>query len=147
MDEGEQSVWGWEQFFEEMESFIRTAHRGFESSSPQFAEYVVERLRIIIQALSSILTPLEDQEEDELNDLHSSIDEIITCCRSLGALWQSYIDEMDMTCKMKVNDTDNVNTSLIQENNGSKSVHIEDRCSPSSITKQYLLYYYIQTKR
>ena len=79
-------------FFEEMESFIRTAHRGFESSSPQFAEYVVERLRIIIQALSSILTPLEDQEED---DLHSSIDEIITCCRSLGALWQSYIDEMD----------------------------------------------------
>ena len=83
MDEGEQSVWGWEQFFEEMESFIRTAHRGFESSSPQFAEYVVERLRIIIQALSSILTPLEDQEEDELNDLHSSIDEIITCCRSL----------------------------------------------------------------
>lgn len=85
---------GWEQLFGEMES-LRASHRGFEDCWPQFAEYVVERLGIVIQALSSILMPLEDQEEDDLIELRSSLEEISTCCHSLGVLWQSYIDEMD----------------------------------------------------
>lgn len=93
--EGERSVWGWEQLFGEMESFLRAAHRGIEDCSPPFAEYVVERLGIVIRALSSILIPLENQQENSLIELRSSLEEIITCCRSLEVLWQSYIDEMD----------------------------------------------------
>ena len=92
--EGEHCVWGGSSCLGRW-SPCELHIEGFEDCWPQFAEYVVERLGIVIQALSSILMPLEDQEEDDLIELRSSLEEISTCCHSLGVLWQSYIDEMD----------------------------------------------------
>ena len=59
-------MWGWDQFVGEVESFLRAAHRGFAGCSLQFAEYVVDRFGLVLQVLSSILTPLEDQEEEDV---------------------------------------------------------------------------------
>ena len=96
MKKEDQTVWGWGQLFSEMDSFLRAAYRGLEGCEPQFAEYVIERLGLIVQVLSSILMPLENQQEDDaVAELRTSLVGIFSCCRSLGVLWRSYIDEMD----------------------------------------------------
>ena len=38
-----------------LEDLLRQAHRRIEYSSPQFAEYIVDRLGIALQALSAII--------------------------------------------------------------------------------------------
>ena len=93
--EGERSLWGWEQFFGQLETFLRDADRQIETSSPQFAEYAVERFGVAIQALSSIVAPLEGQEDEDLIRLRSSLEEVRTSCRLLKNIWQSVIDEVD----------------------------------------------------
>ena len=78
-----------------LEDLLRQAHRRIEYSSPQFAEYIVDRLGIALQALSAILAPLDGQGDDELILIRSQLEDIMACCRSLRLLWQSYRDEMD----------------------------------------------------
>lgn len=94
-EEIELSVWGWEWFFGEVGRFLEHANREFETSSPEFAEYVVERLGIIIRALSAILVPLEEHQDRDVAELRSALEEISSCCRSLHTLWRSFVDSID----------------------------------------------------
>lgn len=87
------SLWGWEGLFSEIETLLRNTNARFNSSSADFAAHSVERLEIAIRALSTINDSLGD--DDDLRELKSSIEVIITCCQSLQSLWQASIDSID----------------------------------------------------
>ena len=102
MEEEHYSMWGWEQFFSEVESFLIHTNRGIDSSSLHFAEYSVERFGVIIRALASILEPLAEQEQEDLVEIRSLLEEIVECCVSLLYIWQSYIDSLINRCDEEV---------------------------------------------
>ena len=91
------SLLGWERFFEELETFLTAANREIGSVSREYSEFVLERLGVCIQALSSICRQMESAGEvdAEMLQIHDTLVEIRGCCRSLLVLWQSYIDQLD----------------------------------------------------
>ena len=91
MAASEYSLWGWERFFEELETFLTSANREIGSATPQYAEYVAKRLGVCIRALSSLCHQMEGELDTEIRD---NLVEIRGCCRSL-VLWQSFIDQLD----------------------------------------------------
>ena len=46
---------GWELFFEEVSSFVRSLHRQGESANEAFSEYAVERLEMCIRSVSALI--------------------------------------------------------------------------------------------
>ena len=50
IDEGD-SLWRWESFFEEVESFIVSAERRYEHADEQYAQLVVERMQTAIRSI------------------------------------------------------------------------------------------------
>ena len=48
------SLWGWERFFEELETFLTTANREIGYASPEYAQFVLERLEFCVHALSAL---------------------------------------------------------------------------------------------
>ena len=90
------ALWGWQRFFEELETFLVAANREFGSTSREYADYVVERLGVCIQALSSLSRHIESEGMDaEISEIRDSLVDITECCRSLIVLWQSFIDQLD----------------------------------------------------
>ena len=89
------SVWGWERFFGELETFLTTANREIESASPEYAQFILERLGVCIQALSSLCHQMEGELDTDLLEIRDALVELRGCCRSLLALWQLYIDQLD----------------------------------------------------
>ena len=47
-----QTLWGWEDLFVEIERLLRESNERYLTSSPEFAEYVVERMQVAIIALA-----------------------------------------------------------------------------------------------
>lgn len=95
MAENEYSLWGWESFLEELESFLTAANREFGSASPQYAQFVLERLEVALQALSSLCRHLEADLDEEVLEVHEALVGIRTCCRTLVVLWQFHLDQLD----------------------------------------------------
>ena len=96
------SLCGWETFFEELETFLTSANREIGSGSREYAEFVLERLAVCIQALFSICSQIESEGEVDVEMLaiHDTLVEIRGCCRSLLVVWQSYIDQLDSNYTM-----------------------------------------------
>lgn len=86
------SLWGWENLFVEIERFLQEANARYRTSSPEFAEYVVERMQIAIRALAAISHSLDG--EDDLQELRSSVEVVRNCCQSLQSLWQVEIESV-----------------------------------------------------
>ena len=61
------SLWGWEDLFVEIERFLQESNARYRTSSPEFAEYVLERMEIAIRALSAISHSLDG--DDDLREL------------------------------------------------------------------------------
>lgn len=99
VDEAEYSVWGWESFFSELESFLRRANREIGSASYQYAEFVLERLSTCVHTLSNICEgiSLDLEESEDLSELCRSLEDVKSTCNSLLAIWQSYMDCLDST--------------------------------------------------
>ena len=57
------SLWGWERFFNELETFLTAANREIGSVSREYAEFFLERLGVCIQALSSVCRQIESEGE------------------------------------------------------------------------------------
>lgn len=93
------SLWGWERFFQELETFLTAANREIRSVSREYADFVLETLGVYIQALSSLCRQIGSDSggevDAELLEISDSLVEIRGCCHSLLVLWQSYIDQLD----------------------------------------------------
>ena len=98
MAASEYSLWGWERFFNELQTFFTSKWligRLDLLRTPEYAEYVLERLGVCIQALSSLCHQMEGELDTEMLEIRDTLLEIRGCCRSLPVLWQSYIDQLD----------------------------------------------------
>ncbi len=92
MAASEYSLWGWERFFEELETFLTTANREIGSTSPEYAQFVLERLGTCVHALPAVCDRLEGELDSEVVEIRETLVGVRGCCRSL---WQSYIDHLD----------------------------------------------------
>ena len=93
-EESSFSLWGWEDLFLEIERLLEESNARYHTSSPEFAEYVVERMQIVIRALAAISHSLEC-DDDDLRELQSSIDVARNCCQALQSLWLVEIDAVE----------------------------------------------------
>ena len=122
MEDGEEvALWGWDDLFLEMERFLLDADGRFRSASPEFAEYVVERMEIVIKALSAISQSLEsgsgDLDDDHI-ELRSSIDIIRNCCQSLQLLWQAEVDAVEDHLGVAQNDESGYSVPRVVDGRG-----------------------------
>ena len=94
-----EAIWGWEDLFTEIESFLIRSNREIGSCSYDYSEFVLGRLHNCVQVLSRVLSNVLSvvNESQELTTLHHCLSELIDCCKSLVTLWQNYVDCMDAT--------------------------------------------------
>ena len=92
-------LWGWERFFTELSSFLRTAERQMENANQAFSEYVLERLQISMLSLSALMdqlrsvAPSDTQQGSVSAYYYSEIAELLVCVREIASQWERHIDE------------------------------------------------------
>ena len=87
------SVWGWERFFGEMETFLTRADRDINSTSTGYAQFVIERLDICVHA---VISTLHDHVlgEDTL-ELRTILAQVRDSCMLLRSIWYTRLDQLD----------------------------------------------------
>jgi len=100
MTEGN-SLWRWESFFEEVESFIVCTERWYEHANEQCAQFVVERMQTVIRSIQGIRDHLHSTDITlTLSETHvvrqyvSYLDELVQNCRIIAHTWERYVDEL-----------------------------------------------------
>ena len=98
----ELELWGWERFFGSLMDFLRSSRRQFSIASENYTQYTIERFQAWIQSLTTISDHLDlqpdadiqfdEEERSTLENLQSSLNELITCCRSLHGEWEHQLD-------------------------------------------------------
>ena len=89
-------LWGWERFFEELESFLRDINRQAGIANESYCEYAVERLETCIHSVSSLVDLLMSRPPSatsrEVAQLSVQLTELLQCLRRIFTEWQAYID-------------------------------------------------------
>jgi len=95
------SLWRWESFFEEVESFIVSAEKRYEHANEQYAQFVVERMQTVIRSIREIRDHLHSTDITlTLSETHvvrqyvSYLDELVQNCRIIAHTWERYVDEL-----------------------------------------------------
>ena len=84
------SVWGWERFFGEMETFLTRADQDVNSTSTGYAQFVIERLEICVHAISTLHDHVLGEDTLELRTILAEVrDSINSQCICVGSLWLS----------------------------------------------------------
>ena len=95
------SRWGWASFFDEMESFLNDLCRQDETQrvSESYCEYAVDRLKICIQSIASLVNLLRSSsrvEDSVVAEQHSlQLVELLRCLRKLHSKWQGRMEGDD----------------------------------------------------
>lgn len=101
---GEQVLWGWESFFDDLLGFLRIAERHFGTANHAYARHVVERLNTCIRSLSNLKDHLNGMathrnstqgEEDVIHHFSTLITELTECVRSIASKWEEYVEQFD----------------------------------------------------
>ena len=93
---------GWEQFFNELSSFIRCINRQRGSANEGFSEYTVERLEMCTESVSSLIhhlrlnTPTDDAAARVVMQYSAYLSELLECLRSMLREWQDYLNHYHM---------------------------------------------------
>ena len=104
----ERLLWGWESFFDEISSFVQSAHRQYGVANEGFSQYVIERTRTCIANVSSLRDHLRNaldgwsnsaqQTQEQINALQhyeTLLIELLGLLRRIGQQWQVYLDQLD----------------------------------------------------
>ena len=104
----ERLLWGWESFFDEINSFVQSADRQYGAANEGFSQYVIERTRICILNVSSLRDHLrnaldgwsnnaqQSQEESNVLECYNTLlFELLGLLRRIGQQWQVYLDQLD----------------------------------------------------
>ena len=102
---GEQVVWGWETFFDDLLGFLRVAERHFGTANHAYARHIVERLNTCIRSLSNLKDHLNGAmatrtnstqgEEGVIHHFSMQITELTECVRSIANKWEEYVEQFD----------------------------------------------------
>ena len=102
---GEQVVWGWETFFDDLLGFLRVAERHFGTANHAYARHIVERLNTCIRSLSNLKDHLNGAmatrtnstqgEEGVIHHFSMQITELTECVRSMANKWEEYVEQFD----------------------------------------------------
>lgn len=102
---GEQVVWGWETFFDDLLGFLRVAERHFGTANHAYASHIVERLNTCIRSLSNLKDHLNGAmathtnstqgEEGVIHHFSMQITELTECVRSIANKWEEYVEQFD----------------------------------------------------
>ena len=93
---------GWEQFFDELDSFIRSVNRQRGTANEDFSEYVVERLEMCTRSVFSLIHHLRlnaptDEAAARIGIQYSaSLSELLECLRSMLREWQDYLNHYQL---------------------------------------------------
>ena len=93
---------GWERFFDELSSFIRSVNRQRGTANEDFSEYVVERLEMCTISVSSLVHHLRlnaptDEAAARVGAQYSAnLSELLECLRSMLREWQDYLNHYQL---------------------------------------------------
>lgn len=100
------TLWGWEQYFEELSTFICSLGRGrITYANENYTEYVLDRLTTCVSTLSRLVdyiqsamesVVLEDDETETLDTLQSQLSQLLDCVREISVEWQGHFDLIQM---------------------------------------------------
>lgn len=90
-------IWGWNRFFEEMSAFVRDADRRAADANFSYCEYVLDRLDVCIESLSSLVLllrsrPLSVTSEDTFvaEEYSGLLSVLLRYLRGLYEQWDTY---------------------------------------------------------
>ena len=98
----ETDLLGWERFFTELSSFIRSINRQRGNANEDFSEYVAERLEMCVVSVSSLLhhfrsTTPADESAARVGALYSArLSELLECLRIMLREWQDYLNHYQL---------------------------------------------------
>ena len=99
MNEGV-SVRGWEIFFVEIDRFIQVSERHLESANDRYTDYVLERLAILYQSISTIKERLESElsseEQLSLSAMLDCLGDLLTLLPQLANKWQEHSNNIEI---------------------------------------------------
>ena len=99
-------LWGWEQYFEELSTFICSLGRGrIAYANESYTEYVLDRLTTCISTISRLIdyiqsameaVELEEDESEAIDILQSQLSQLLDCVREISIEWQTHFDRIQM---------------------------------------------------
>ena len=96
-------MWGWELFFEELSSFLRSLQRQHSTATESFSHYALERIEISCGSLENVLHQLHTtvaegtlngSELATINEYCTLITELIQHLHSTAQDWESHLDQL-----------------------------------------------------
>ena len=87
--------WGWDAFFREVEVFLLEANREIRNTSLQYADFAIERLQVIVLALSTICLQFQGETNREVLEVYTYLVQLRGCCRDILALWKDHQDHLE----------------------------------------------------
>lgn len=92
-------LWGWETLFQELSSFLRDADRHLGNATVNYAQYVVDRLEIIVRTIFHLkehieaeMTSIEERNRHIGVHYVQDMEDLLQCLRPLSQEWQKYLD-------------------------------------------------------
>lgn len=101
MSDGEDEVWGWKEFFEQIEHFLSESGRQFGNCSHQYATYVVERMELCVSSTSNIISHMDEyvseghhllEEREVIVMYKQQVTELNACLRELSREWLMFLE-------------------------------------------------------
>lgn len=104
MSDEENEMWGWKEFFEQIEQFISESGLQFGNCSHQYASYVVERMGLCITSTSNIISHMDDyvsglsgghhllEEREVIDTYKQQLAELNGCLRELSREWLMFLE-------------------------------------------------------
>ena len=97
-------MWGWEQFFDELCSFLHSIQRQYGVANEPFTYYALERIEISCHGLETLLHQmrtfistggrLDGDDSATVVEYCALLAELIQCLHSTAHEWQSYLDRL-----------------------------------------------------
>ena len=101
MGDNEIELLGWQSFFEELQSFLISSGRHFDSANETYGNYVVERLETCIISLNALRENLGETAVSDVNGTlvryKSDVEQLLSICRSLSVEWEQKVQEIEVT--------------------------------------------------
>ena len=101
------TLWGWENYFEELSTFISSLGRGrITYANESYTEYVRDRLTTCISTIARLLEHIQSsmqsvelaEEEFEVADgYQEKLSQLLDCVRQISVEWQLHFDQLQMS--------------------------------------------------